>query len=187
LSRQRSLAPLPGDHGRHALVLEPAKEAAQLGPQDRLVRQAREERLDRVQDDTAGSDRVDGEAEPDEETLQIVVAGLLDLAALDPDVVEHDLLLLDERRQVVAERGDVLGELVVALLEAHEDAGLVELGRAVDEEAHGEEGFAAAGAAADQGGPAGRQASSRDLIEAVDTGGRFWQVRHGAQIMPAHL
>jgi hypothetical protein len=173
LSRQRALAPLAGDHGRHALVFEPAEQAAQLGPENRLVGEPREQRLNRIEHDATGADRVDGEAEPDEESLEIVLAGLLDLAALDPDVVEHDLLLLDQPRKVEAERGDVLSELVVALLEAHEHAGLVESGRAVDEEADGEEGFTAAGSAANERRPAGRQASRGDLVEAVNTGGRF--------------
>src|SRR5206468_3722934 len=179
LARQGTLAALAGDHRRHAAVLEPAEQAAQLGPQDRLVREPREERLDRVEHHATRADRVDRVAEPHEEPLEIVVAGLLDLAALDLDVIEHELLLLDQSRKIEAERGYVLGELVAALLEAHEHARLVEPGCAVDEEADGEERLAAAGAAADERGPPGRQAAARHLIEAVDTGGGFGQL-HGA-------
>src|SRR5262249_20270392 len=173
LPRQGALTALAGDDGRHALVLQPAEQAAQLGAEDRLVRQAREERLDRVEHDALGADRIDREPEPDEEPFEIVVAGLLDLAALDLDVIEHDLLLLDQRRQVEAERGHVLRELVITLLEAQEHARLAELHRAVDEEADREERLAAAGSAADQRRPSRRQTPARDLIEAVDTGGRF--------------
>src|SRR5262249_50942804 len=166
-------APRAGDDRRHAPSLQPAEQAAQPGAEDRLVRQAREERLDRVEHDALGADRVDGEPEPDEEPLEIVIARLLDLAALDLHVVEHDLLFLDQPRQIEAERRHVLRAPVAALLEAHERAGLAELHRAVDEEANGEERLAAAGSAADEGGPPGRQAARGDLIEAVDTGGRF--------------
>ena len=173
LPRQRAAASLTGDHGRHAPVLEPAEQAAQLGSENRLVRETREERFERVEHDATGSDRIDREAEPDEKPFEIVVAGLLDLAALDADVIEHDLFLLDQPRQIEAERGHVLRELVGALLEAHVHARLVETGRAMDEEAEGEEGLAAAGSATDEGGPAHRKAALGDLIEAVDTGGRF--------------
>ena len=88
-------------------------------------------------------------------------------------MIEHDLFLLDQPRQIEAERGHVLRELVGALLEAHVHAGLVEAGRAMEEEAEGEEGLAAAGSATDEGGPSRRKAALGDLIEAVDTGGRF--------------
>src|SRR4029450_2083204 len=155
MARQGALAALAGDDRRHALVLQPAEQTPQLGAEDRLVLQAREERPGGAQHDALGADRVDGEPEADEEPLEIVVARLLDLAALDPDVVEHDLLLLDQPRQVEAERRHVLRELVAALLEAHEHARLAELHRAVDEEADGEERLAAAGSAADERGPPG--------------------------------
>ena len=63
--------------------------------------------------------------EADEQALEVVLAGLLDLAAVDVDVVDDQLLLRDQRRQVEAERGHVLGELVGVLLEAHQHAGFV--------------------------------------------------------------
>ena len=147
LSRQRPLAALAGDQGGDALVLEPAKQPAQLGPKDARVRQAREQRLDRVEHDTTGADRVDRIAQANEEPLEIVVAGLLDLAAVDADVVERDFLFLDQSRQVEAQGGDVLRQLLGALLEAHEHPGLVEPGRAMDEEADGEQGLTTPGSA----------------------------------------
>ena len=48
-----------------------------------------EERLDRVQDHALGADRVDRVLEADEEALEVVLAGLLDLAALDAHVVDE--------------------------------------------------------------------------------------------------
>src|SRR5690606_27997162 len=61
LPRELPLAALPGDHGGQPLVLQPTKQPSQLCAQDRGVREAREERLDRVEHDPLGSDFVDGE------------------------------------------------------------------------------------------------------------------------------
>ena len=55
-----SVAPLAGDDRRDALVLEPAEQPPQFGPQDGRVGQAGEEGFDRVQDHPLGPDRVDG-------------------------------------------------------------------------------------------------------------------------------
>ena len=48
-----------------------------------LVGQPAEQRLDRVEHDALGADRVDRVAQADEQPFEIVLAGLLDLAALD--------------------------------------------------------------------------------------------------------
>jgi hypothetical protein len=73
--------------------------------------------------DPLGADRVDRVAEADEQALEVVLAGLLDLAALDVDEVERDLLLPHQLVEVEAERAHVGGELGGALLEGHEDPG----------------------------------------------------------------
>ena len=70
------------------------------------------------------------EAEADEEPFQVVFARLLDLAPLDVDVVDGELLPLRQVLQVEAQGGDVLGQLFGRLLEGHEDARLVVLGGA---------------------------------------------------------
>ena len=53
------------------------------------LRQPAEQRLDRVEHDALGADRVDRVAEADEQAFEVVVAGLLDLAALDAHVVDR--------------------------------------------------------------------------------------------------
>ena len=62
LSRERALAALGGDDGGHALILEPAEQAAQFRAEDGGVGQAAEERLDGVEHDALGADGVDGVA-----------------------------------------------------------------------------------------------------------------------------
>ena len=54
----------------------------------------------------------DGVLQPDEQPLQVVLAGLLDLAALDAHVVDDELALVDQLVEVVAERGQIAGELL---------------------------------------------------------------------------
>ena len=113
--------------------------------------------------------------QPDEQALEVVLAGLLDLAALDTHVVDRELLLCLELLQVEAERGDVGGELFPRLLERHEDARLAVLGGPAHEELHGEQRLATAGAAADERRAAARQAATRDLVKSLDAGRRLRQ------------
>ena len=81
LAGERAVAALAGDDRGDALVLEPAEQPPQLRAQDRLVGEAAEERLDGVEHDALGADRVDGVAQADEQAFEVVLAGLLDLAA----------------------------------------------------------------------------------------------------------
>ena len=95
---ERSRPALGRDDGGHAAVLQPAEQPAQLGAQQGRVRQAREQALDRVEHDALGADRVDGVAQADEQPLEVVLARLLDLGALDAHVVDQQLLLGATRR-----------------------------------------------------------------------------------------
>ena len=156
-----------------AVLLEPAEQAAQLGAQYGFVFEAGEQRLDAVEEHALGADGIDGVAEPDEQAFEVVLAGLLDLAAFEVDVIDQQLLPGDEGGQVEAERSDIGGEFVGGFLEGETDAGLVELHGAADEEFHAKQRLAAAGGAADERGPSARQAADGDLVEAVDAGGTF--------------
>jgi hypothetical protein len=103
LARELAFAALAGDDGRHALVLEPAEQAPQLRAQQRLVGEAAEERLERVEHHALGADRVDREAQAQEQAFEVVLAGFLDLGALDVHVVDRDLVLGDHLVEVEAE------------------------------------------------------------------------------------
>ena len=141
-----------------------------------MVAQRGEQRLDGVQHDALGADRVDGRVQADEQAVQIVFAGLHDLVAVDCHRIDHQLLAGDQVGQIEAERADIRRQVVGALLEAHEDAGLVVVLDATDQEFHAHQRLAAAGAAADQRRPAAREAAAGDGIEAVDAGGAFRQL-----------
>ena len=115
-----------------------------------MIGQPGEKRLDGVEHHAFRADGIDGVPEPDEKPFQIILARLLDLAALDVDVIEHDLLLRYELVEVEAERADIGRQLRRVFLEHHEHAGLAKLRRAAHEEFHGEHRLAAARTAADE-------------------------------------
>ena len=91
-------------------VAQPAEQAPQLGAQDAGVLEAAKQGFDGVEHHALGADLLDGVFEPHEQALEIVFAGFLDLAAIDVDVVDDELLLRDQRVEVVAERAHVLRE-----------------------------------------------------------------------------
>ena len=68
-------------------------------------------------------------AQADKQSFEIVFAGLFDLAALDPDKIDRQLVAFDQSVEVKTETGDVLDQLGFALLEGHDHAGLAELRR----------------------------------------------------------
>ena len=173
--RDRRLALFAGNDGRHAAILQPAEQPAQLRAQDGVIWQSGEQRLDRVEHDAFRADGIDGVAETDEEPFEIVLAGLLDLAAFDMDVIEQDHFLRGELVQIEAERADVGCEFGGVFLEHHEHARLAELCRTAHEEFHGEHRLAAPRGAADERGPPRRQTAAGDLVKALNAGGGLGQ------------
>ena len=71
-------------------------------------------------------------------SLEIVFAGFFDLVAVDMDVIDRKLVLGDQLLDVVAQRTDVLDEVLGLLLESDEHARLVVQNGAVVQERHGE-------------------------------------------------
>ena len=179
VARELFAPALGRDDGGHALVLEPAEQPAQLGAQNRLIGQACEQRLERVQDHALGPYGVDREVEAHEQPLQVVLAGLLYLAAFDIDVFERDFLPPDQSRQIEAEGGDVAFQLGARLLKGHENAGFVELHGAAHEEFHRQERLATARPAADKRGPPARQSAVRYLVKSMNARGALGETKGG--------
>src|SRR5581483_3275063 len=98
--------------------------------------------------------------------LEVVLARLLDLAAIDVDVVDDELALGDQSRKVEAQRGHVAGEVVDVLLEADEHTGLVELPCAVHEKAQSDERLAGARSPAYESRAPGAQPAAGDCVQA---------------------
>ena len=104
-------------------------------------------------------------AQPHEETLEVVLAGLLDFASLDVDVVDGELLFGDQGLDVKAERGDVFRQFLGRFLEGDKDARLVELRGAVDEKLHAQQRLPGACASHDERRSSLRHPTARDLVE----------------------
>ena len=104
-----------------------------------VIRQAGEQRFDRVEDDALGPDRLNRVVQTDEQPFEIVVAGFLDLAAFHADIVDGQFLRRDQLRKIEAQGGDVFGDLLAAFLEREEDPRLPEPHGAVHQERHGQQ------------------------------------------------
>ena len=113
--------------------------------------------------------------QPHKDALQIVLPAFLHHPALNVDVIDENLFLPHESREVEAQRSDIGGQFLFRLLERHQHARLAELRRPADEKFRRKERLAAARAAADERGPAPWQAAARDFVEPLDARGGFGQ------------
>jgi hypothetical protein len=136
---------------------------------------AGEERLDGVEDHAFGADTVNRASQPGEQPFEVILARLLDLAALDVNEGEHQLLPRDQRLEVTSEGGEVGRQLRGVLLEGHEDTRLAGVDRAAHEEFHCYERLATAGATAQEGWPPLGQPAAGEFVQALNAGGRFGQ------------
>ena len=64
----------------------------ELGPQDPLVGERPKKDFDRIQGHPLCANGVDGVPQADEQPVQIIFAGFVDLGALHPDVIYDQLL-----------------------------------------------------------------------------------------------
>ena len=158
------------------LSLSQRKSRRNSAAQDGLVGQAGEQYFQRVQHHALGTDGINRVTQPDEQPFQIILAALLDFAALDVDVINDDFFAPDQARQIKSERRDVGRQLLFRLLESHEHARLAELHRAAHEKFRREQRLAATRAAADQRGPPARQPAAGDFVETLDAGGALGQL-----------
>src|SRR4029450_546208 len=100
-------------------------------------------------------------------TLEVVFSGLFDFAALDINVVDNQFFAVGKFLEVISQRGDILTQIFFSLLEGHKNARLVKLRNPVNQNLNGQEGFPAAGAAANQCRAALRQAAEGNLVESL--------------------
>ena len=140
-----------------------------------MIRQSGEQRLERIEHDALGADRVDRVLEPDEQSFQIVFAGLLDLAALDVDVSRATIFFCAASlsRSKPSER-TFCGQLLGVLLEHHEHARLAEAIAPRTRNSAASMVFPQPAAPHTSVGRPG-QAAAGDLIEALDARARLEQ------------
>ena len=153
---------LAGDDGGDALVLQPAEEPPQLGPQDPLVGQAAENR-DSMVSRTTRFAPISSIIEPSRTKRPSRSYSPVSSISLRSTRTKSRASFLRRTRpgHVEPEASDVGGQLRFRLLEGHEDPGLAEVPGSADDELHGHERLAAPGAAADQRRPAEGQARRR--------------------------
>ena len=187
IAGQRAVAALAGHDHRDALFLQPAKEPAEFRAHDALIGQAGEKSFDRVEHHPLRLDRIDRVAEPDKEPFEIVFARLLEFAAIDEDVIEHQLLAGDERLQIEAQRGHIFGQFLARFFKCHEDARLIEFGGPAHEKLHGQQSLAATRAAANQRGPPRGQSATGDFIEPANAGTRLPQCFRTDECLRFHV
>jgi hypothetical protein len=152
ISRQPSVASFPGDHRGDLALLEPGEEPPELGAQRRAVLERPEQRLDGVDDHALGADLVNRRAQPDEQPVEIPLAGLLHIGVQHADVVDDQTARRFELGEVKAQRGDVSNEVLHRLLEGDEDARFIELGDATNQELHREQRLATSSRTTHRGG-----------------------------------
>ena len=123
--------------------------------------------------------------QPDEQSFQVIFAGLVNFIPLDMDMLDQDFFLPHQAGQIKSQRHDIGFQFRACFLERHEDARLAELDRAAHEKLDRKQGLAATGAAADQRGPAAGQAATRDFVETLDARGALRQKGgRGCKLVP---
>ena len=158
-----------GDDRGHALVLQPAEQAAQLGAQDGLVATSRRRGPRSYPAPPAWRRWSRWRAQADEQPFQVVLAGLFDLAALDVDMIDEPrpLPVVPDRSR--ARRRFRSGLRRFPRRPQRRPARQTPSPRAP--EIPWQRGFAAAGAADQQRGAALGQPAIRDFIEPLNAGG----------------
>src|ERR1041384_4175508 len=111
--------------------------------------------------------------EADEKTLQVIDAGVVDLAAFDVDMVDEESLLAHEGVEVETKRSHVAGQFPGGFLKGNEHSGFIVLLRSAHEEFGCEESFATTSAAADQGRASLRQTTVGNFVKTTNAGRCF--------------
>jgi hypothetical protein len=116
-------------------------------------------------------------AQADEQSFEVVLPRFLDLAPVDVNVVDRQLLCLDEVIKVEAERTDVFCQFYCGFFEGEEYARLIVQHGSSDKEFDSQESFSATSATTYQGGPAFGQPATRDLVQPWNASGTLRQTR----------
>ena len=156
-TRERVLAAFAGDNRSYPERFQELKQPPNFRAQQRGVREAGEQRLDRIQHYPLRTDRLDRILEPDEQSLEIVLTGLGNFVGIDMDVVDRELALAHQFVEIEIKRGGVNDQLVLGFLEGDENARFPVVACAVDQKLDREHGLAASSAAADE-----RRTSARE-------------------------
>ena len=87
---ERAVATLGGDDRGEFSLFQPIEQPTDFGAQNGRVGKSREKAFDRVEHDPFGADLLHSELEPNEQSLQIVIADLSELGGIDRDMLDVD-------------------------------------------------------------------------------------------------
>ena len=156
-TRERVFTAFAGDNRSYAEGFQELKQPPNFRAQQCSVGEAGEQRLDRIQHYSLRADRLDRVLEPDEQPLEVVLAGLGNFVRVDMNVIDRQLALADKFIEIEIKRSGVDDQLVFGFLEGDENARFPIVADAVDEKFDGEHGLAASCAAANE-----RRTSARE-------------------------
>ena len=171
MTRELSFPLLRRDDRGDPPGFQPAEHPAKLGPEDCLVRKTVEQTVDGVQCDALRLHPVDERPQAEEQSLQVVLPGFLDLAPFDPHLLHREKPASTQVTQIDPQARDVRRQVPDGLFEGDKDSRLSEVEDPACNELHGKKRLAAAGPTAHEGRPSPRKPPLRDLIEPADAGG----------------
>ena len=154
-------------------VLQPPEHAPEFAAQNRFVGEAREQRFHAVEHHPLRADGIDGQGQPDEQSFQVVFAGLLDQAALDEDVVDGQLLCAMSPSTSKPSEATLRASSSAVSSNEMQTPGSSNSVAPRTRNSMPSRVFPQPGAPADQGGPSFRQAAESDLIQTMDAGRAF--------------
>ena len=173
IPRQSAVALFASDDGRDAFFLQPPEQAPQFSAKNGCIAQAGEQALDRVEHHAFCTQCFNGIIEPNENSFEVILAGFLNFVPLNPNVIDKQLFLRDQRVDIKSEGASVFDDVIGDFLKCHQHARFVELGRAAYKELHAKHAFTAARAAADQCWTPFRQTAVGNFIKSINACGRF--------------
>src|SRR5579863_495997 len=144
VTSQRALAAFARDDRRNAFILQPAEQPTQLRTQHSGIGKTCEKGLGSIEENALGLNRIDRGVQADEQAFQIVLAGLGDLAFVDVNVIDNQLLRFLKLFQVESQGGDIHRQIPCGFLKRNAHAGFAELQRAAHQELDSEERLSAA-------------------------------------------
>src|ERR1700692_4130527 len=108
---ENAFAALGGNHRSYSFVFKPAKQPPQFRPQNTLILKSGEQVLDGIQNNALRAYGIDRGSQPYEKAFQIVIAGFINLAAFDTNIIDDEPLFLHQLVQVITKRAHILRKL----------------------------------------------------------------------------
>ena len=117
MPRKAFFAALGGNDRGQLAVLEPIEEPPQFGSDDGFIGNASKQRINRVEHDTPCTHPLHRVIKSNEQSLEIVIAGLMHRLAINRDIVGGKHVALFELGQIETKRGHVHAQVANPFIE----------------------------------------------------------------------